>query len=331
VTLEALFSQLKSRKFAPVYFFCGEETYYIDQLVQYIEQNTLTPDEREFNQTVLYGLDITVEELISTAKRYPMMSEYQVVIVKEAQLLKQIDLLDHYLNNPQKSTILVIAYKGKEPDKRKSFGKNLEKTTVYFKSERLKEERMPEWISSYISKKGYRITARAAIMIAEFVGNELEKVANEVDKLFLNYPVGFEFTEKEVESNVGISKEYNVFEFQKALGQKNVLKANQIAFYFGSNSKNHPIQMIIGFLFQYFNKLLHYHWLKSQGERELPKALGVPYFFIKDYETAAKHYSPAKLIKIIHHLRDYDLRSKGINNTAADGELLKELTFKIVH
>ena len=314
-----------------MYFFCGEEPYYTDQLTQYIEQNALTEGEREFNQSVLYGIDVTPDDVVGTAKRFPMMSEYHVVIVKEAQLLKKAEELDKYIQNPQKSTILVIAWRGKEPDKRKSFGKNIEKNAVYFKSDRLKDERIPEWVSNYLHKKSYRITAQAAIMVAEFVGNELEKIVNEADKLMANFPPGYEIKEKDVEQQVGISKEYTVFEFQKALGTKNILKANQIAFHMAANPKNHPIQMTLGFLFGFFSKILHYQWLKSKNETNYASAMGVSPYFIKDYETAARNFSPAKLIRIMQHLRDYDLRSKGFNSDTDSSELLKELTFKIIH
>ncbi len=331
MTLDAIYKDLKARKFSPVYFFCGEEPYYTDQLTQYIEQNVLSDDEREFNQTVLYGIDVTPDDIVGTAKRFPMMSEFQVVIVKEAQLLKKYEELEKYILNPQKSTILVISWRGKEPDKRKSFSKNIEKHAVYYKSDRLKDEKIPEWVSTYLQRKSYRITAQAAIMVAEYVGNELEKIVNEVNKLITNFPAGSEIREVDVEQQVGISKEYNVFEFQKALGSKNILKANKIAFFMAGNPKNHPIQMTLGFLFTFFSKILHYHWLKSRNETNFASAMGVPPFFIRDYETAARNYSPAKLMRIMQHLRDYDLRSKGFNSDTDNGELLKELTFKIIH
>ena len=331
MTIDSIYKDLRARKFSPVYFFCGEEPYYIDQLTQYIEQNVLSEDEREFNQSVLYGIDVTPDEVVGTAKRFPMMSDYQVVIIKEAQLLKKAEELDKYLLHPQKSTILVIAWRGKEPDKRKSFGKNIEKNSVYFKSDRLKDEKIPEWVSNYLHKKSYRITAQAAIMVAEFVGNELEKIVNEADKLMANFPPGYEIKEKDVELQVGISKEYNVFEFQKALGTKNILKANQIAFHMAANPKNHPIQMTLGSLFGFFSKILHYQWLKSKNQTNYASAMSVPPFFIKDYETAARNYSPAKLMRIMQHLRAYDLRSKGFNSDTDSSELIKELTFKIIH
>jgi DNA polymerase-3 subunit delta len=261
-----------------------------------------------------------------------MMSEYQVVIVKEAQLLKKMEELEAYITNPQPSTILVIAMKGKEPDKRKSFGKEIVKRSVYLKTERIKDDKIPEWVGNYLRKKGFSITARAAIMLAESVGNELEKIVNETDKLTINIPQNQEITEQHVEQMVGISKEYNIFEFQKALGNKNIFKANQIAFYFADNPKSNPIPVLIASLYSYFSKLLQFQYLKSMGNNDIAKQLGINPYFIKDYETGARHYNPAKLIRIMHTLRDCDLRSKGVNSDGADhGELIKELTFKLIH
>lgn len=332
VSVESVFKELQARKFAPVYMLCGEESYYIDQLSNYIENNVLTEDEREFNQTVLYGIDVTADDVMATAKRYPMMSEYQVVIVKEAQQLKDIEKLVPYLNNPQSSTVLVICYKGKEPDKRKEFYKSLLKNdAVYFVSERPRQEKMPEWVNRYFTKKGYRITPNAAILLSEFVGNELEKVCNEADKLFLNSPAGSEINEKDIERQVGISREFNVFEFQKALGTRNVFKANQIALNL-AGQKATPLPMVMGSLFSFFSKLLHYQWLKSKGETNMASAMGISPYVMKDYEVAARNYPPFKLLRIMSHLRNYDLKSKGLNNESAnETELLKELTFKIVH
>ncbi len=330
-SIESVYEDLKNRKFAPIYLFTGEEPYYIDQLSDYIENNVLTEDERAFNQSVLYGLDVSAEDVIATAKRFPMMSDYQVVIIKEAQQMKDTDQLVSYINNPQPSTILVFCFKGKEPDKRKKFYDSISKKGIYYVSERLKQEKMPEWVSNHFRKKGYRITAGAAVLLSEHVGNELEKVTNESDKLFLNAPVGSEINEKDIEKQVGISREFNVFEFQKALGQKNVFKANQIAMNI-AGQKNTPLPMVMGSLYSYFSKLLHYQWLKGKGETNMASAMGVPPFFIRDYEQAARNFPPAKLLRIMNHLRNYDLKGKGFTNDAADdAELLKELTFKIVH
>jgi len=332
MNIEPIIKDLKAKKFAPIYFFCGDEPYYIDQLTKYIEDNVLSADEREFNQTVLYGLETTPEEIIVTARRFPMMSDYQVVIVKEAQLLKKMEDLEAYVAHPQPSTILVIAMKGKEPDKRKNFGKEIVKRSVYLKTERIKDDKIPEWVGNHLRKKGFSITARAAILLAESVGNELEKVVNETEKLIINIPQNQEITEHHVEQMVGISKEYNIFEFQKALGTRNVLKANQIAFYFADNPKSNPIPVLIASLYSYYSKLLQFQYLKNTGGNDIAKQMGINPYFIKDYETAARHYNPAKLIRIMHTLRDCDLRSKGVNSDGADhGELIKELTFKLIH
>lgn len=332
MNIEPIIKDLKARKFAPVYFICGDEPYYIDQLTKYIEDNVLSVDEKEFNQTVLYGLETTAEEIIVTAKRFPMMSEYQVVIVKEAQLLKKMEDLETYILNPQPTTILVISMKGKEPDKRKSFGKEIVKRSVYLKTERIKDDKIPEWVGNHLRKKGFSITARAAIMLAESVGNELEKVVNETEKLVINIPPDQEITEQHVEQMVGISKEYNIFEFQKALGTKNILKANKIAFHFADNPKNNPLPLLIASLYSYYLKVLQFSYLKNSGNTDIGKEIGINSYFLKDYETAARNYTPAKLIRIMHTLRDCDLRYKGVNSDGADyGELIKELTFKLIH
>lgn len=332
MTFDAILKDLKAGKYNPVYFLCGEETYYIDQISDYIEKNVLTDDEKEFNQTILYGLDVSAEDVKSVAGRYPMMSRYQVVILKEAQLMRKIDALGEYIAKPQESTILVICYKGKTLDKRTNFATSVKNHTVYLESTRLKEDKIPEWFTRYVEAKGYKIKTRAAIMVAEAVGNDLEKLTNEAEKLFIRFAPGYEITEKDVELLVGISREYNVFELQKALGMRDVFKANQIAFYMANNPKNYALPATLALLYGYFSKILLMHYLKSKGERELAKAMGVPPFFLRDYETAGRQYSPAKLIKIMRHLRDYDLKSKGVNNESADeGSLLKELVFKIVH
>ncbi|MCC6769155.1 MAG: DNA polymerase III subunit delta [Bacteroidia bacterium] len=332
VTAEAVLKDLKNRQFHPVYFLCGEEPFYIDQISSFIESSILDESERDFNQSILYGLEVSASDVVAVAKRFPMMSEYQVVLVKEAQLMKGMEALEPYILKPQPSTVLVICYKGKEPDKRKTFSKILEKEAVYVKSDRLKDDKIPEWIGRFLFKRGFKIQPKAAIMMAEFVGNELEKVANEAEKLMVNFQTGYEFTEKDIERIVGVSREYNVFELQKALGKKDIFTANKIAFFMAGNPKNHPIQAILGSFIGYFSKVLHYQWLRSKGNTDFAKSMGVNPYFIRDYEIAANNYSPAKIIRIIHHLRDNDMRSKGVNNeSASGGDLLKELVFKILH
>ena len=362
MTPEAVFKDLKAKKFHPVYIFHGEEPYYNDQLVQYIEENVLSVDEKEFNFTTLYGADVSPEDVIVAARRFPMLADVQVTIVKEAQAMKRsgpdvFQRLVPYLENPNKTTILVLFFRGTKIAKRavsggddaeqeeksaegKSAGKKKKrsfydaaKDHILVESVKLREDKIPEWAAQYFQKKGFRIQARAAILLAESLGNELEKVAGEAQKLMINHAPGYEFTEKDVELLVGVSKEYGLFELQKALSTRNVLKANRIAYFMGQQEKALPIQMVLSGLLGYFAKVLQYHWLKGNASHgDIASAMGVNPYFLRDYETAARNFNPAKVIKIIHHLRDYDMRSKGWGTPQTDqGELMKELVFKIVH
>jgi DNA polymerase-3 subunit delta len=329
---ENILKDLKNKVYHPVYFLQGEEPYFIDVITDYIANNVLSDMEREFNQTVLYGKDVDTLTIVSYAKRYPMMSNHQVVIIKEAQDLKQLENLESYIENPLKSTILVFCYKYKNLDKRLKFAKAIDKKAVLFTSSKLYENKIPDWITNYLKVKNYKINDKAAILIAEYLGNDLSKVSNELDKLMLNVPVGTKISVKHIEDNIGISKDFNVFELQTALGRKNVLKANQIAIYFAANQKNNPFVMTIGTLYSYFSKLLIYHTLENKSPNTVASALKVGPYFVGDYEMAAKNYSLGKLVDIINYLREYDLKSKGVDSGNSDGgSLLKELIYKILH
>ncbi len=332
MTYDQIIRNLKNKIYHPVYFLAGEEPYYIDQISDYIADNVLTDQEKEFNQTVIYGRETNVTSIISFAKRYPMMANYQVIIVKEAQDIQKIEDLASYIEKPLDSTLLVINYKYRKVDKRKTFFKTIDKKGVLFESARLYDNQIPGWISSYLKEKGYRITPKASFMLAEYLGTDLSKIVNETSKLFLNIPLNSEITEDEIERNIGISKEYNIFEFHNAIGAKNILKANQIAGYFAANPKDNSIVKTIMVLYNYFTKLMIYHQLKDKSKNSIASALSVHPFFVKDYQDAAKNYSYAKLTRIISLLREYDLKSKGVNNVSTDeGELLRELLFKILH
>jgi len=332
MTYDQIIRNLKNKIYHPVYFLAGEEPYYIDQISDYIADNVLTDQEKEFNQTVIYGRETNVTSIISFAKRYPMMANYQVIIVKEAQDIQKIEDLASYIEKPLDSTLLVINYKYRKVDKRKTFFKTIDKKGVLFESARLYDNQIPGWITSYLKEKGYRITPKASFMLAEYLGTDLSKIVNETSKLFLNIPLNSEITEDEIERNIGISKEYNIFEFHNAIGAKNILKANQIAGYFAANPKDNSIVKTIMVLYNYFTKLMIYHQLKDKSKNSIASALSVHPFFVKDYQDAAKNYSYAKLTRIISLLREYDLKSKGVNNVSTDeGELLRELLFKILH
>jgi DNA polymerase-3 subunit delta len=336
-----IIKDLKARKFKPLYLLQGEEPFYIDQVVDYIENNVLSDAERGFNQTILYGKDTDMATILSAAKRYPMMSDYQVIIVKEAQDLKwaketegsgkEAEFVLSYFEKPLPSTILVLAYKYATFDKRKKIYKAIAKTGIIFQSDLVRDYQLTPWIESFIKDKGYKIEARAAALMAEYLGTNLSKIANEIDKLCLNLSTDVVINTDHVQKNIGISKEYNVFELQKAMVARNAFKCNQIVNYFANNPKANPMVMVLANLGGYFTKVLKYHYLPNKGDAA--KELGVNPYFVKDYEAAARTFSYAKTFDIISLLREYDLKSKGLDSTGniSEGELMKELIFKIIH
>jgi DNA polymerase-3 subunit delta len=327
-----ILSDLKKRIYYPVYLLSGEEPYFIDLISDAIEGEVLSDIEKEFNQTILYGRDVNVSIILDHAKRYPMMSSHQVVIVKEAQEIKALDDLIPYIEKPLNTTILVLCYKYKKFDKRKSVYKLIEKKGVVFDSARIYEEKIPGWIVSQVEANGYTISPKAASMISDALGNDLSKVSNELGKLYINLPKASLITEKLVEDNIGISKDYNFFELQKALVNRNIPKANRIIAYFASNPKENPLIKNVILLFHFFSKVLLYHSVRSKTDAEVASVLGVPVFFLNDYKTAVRCYSPGKVVEIISLLREYDLKSKGVDaGSATDGELTKELIYKILH
>ncbi|MFN3404054.1 MAG: DNA polymerase III subunit delta [Cytophagaceae bacterium] len=337
-TPESVLKDLKSGKYAPVYFLQGEEPYYIDAIAEYVEKNCLNESEKGFNQTVMYGKDVVMNTILLNAKKFPMFSDRQVVIVKEAQEVSDLGKdagdkqLEAYIQNPLPSTVLVFCYKYKTLDGRKSLGKSLDKFAILVNSKKIYDNKLPEWVEGYCKEKGYPITHRAAIILSDYIGNNLSRIANEIDKLVINLKEKIEITEALVEKYVGISKEYNVFELQAALTKRDVLKANRILKYFESDPKNNPAIPIIANLFSFFSKVLMVHAAEDKSESGLAKVLGVNPFFVKDYIAAAKAYPYPKAVHIIHHIRQADLHSKGIDNISrTEGEILKELVFKILH
>jgi DNA polymerase-3 subunit delta len=340
---QQILTDLKKKVYQPVYFLMGDEPYFIDTVSDYIEKKVLDENEKEFNQTILYGRDVDVLTILSAAKRFPMMSERQVVIIKEAQDIRDLVKAGKgddkhkppfltYIENPQKSTLLVICYKYKKLDMRTALGKSIAKHAVVLESKKLYDNKVPDWIGSYLKNKNYSISPSACVMIAEYLGTDLSRIVNELDKLMINLPEKSEITVEHVQANIGISKEYNSFELQNALGRKDVLKSNRIVNYFAANDKDHPLVVTVSSLYGYFSKLLTYHFLPDKSKNTAATALGVHPFFLADYERAAKLYQPVKLKAIISNLREYDLKSKGVGNTSVNGgELLKELVFKILH
>jgi DNA polymerase-3 subunit delta len=333
MTYEQLIGELKNKTFSPIYFLYGDEPYYIDLVTDFITAHVLSEAEKSFNQTVVYGKDSDAGQVINLAKRFPMMASHQVVVVREAQELKDFENLIYYAEHPLPSTLLVLAYKYKSPDKRKKVFRALEKSGISFESKKLYDNQVPGWISGYASNRKYRIEPKAAALLSEFLGSDLSRIANEMEKLFI--AIGAKertITSTHVEENIGISKDYNQFELQNALGKRDVVKANRIINYFAENQKDHHITQTISSLYYYFNKLLLIHYLKDRSKQNVAATLKVNPFFVQDYEAAAKRYSATKVVGIISLLRTYDMRSKGFdgNNTPA-GELLKEMVFKILH
>jgi DNA polymerase-3 subunit delta len=328
---DQIVASIKSKAFSPVYFFCGEEEFFIDQLVDAVEANVLTETEKAFNQTTIYGKDATGQIVIETCRRLPMMSDKQLVIIKEAQSFKEIDSIINYLKNPVKSTILVIAYKHGLPDKRKSFGKEIQKQSVYFESNPLRDYQMPPWIKKYIKDKGYKIDDAAVALLAEYTGTDLSTVANEISKLVINKPKGSNITSADIETGVGVSKEYNSFELSNALANKDVTKAHKIVNYFVANPKNGPIPLVLGTLQGFFSKVWVCYHNRQKADNDLAALLRVNPYFVKDYKAAVAKYPVQKMEYIFYVLEEYDLRSKGIgNNSIKEGELLKEVIIKIL-
>lgn len=323
-------TSIKNKEIKPIYFLMGEEAYYIDAISKFIEETVLTEEEKGFNQTILYGRDVTIDDIVSTAKRFPMMAERQVVIVKEAQdLSRTIENLISYLENPQPSTVLVICYKYKKLDKRKKLYKAIEKVGVLFESKKLYDNQVPDWIKRVLAGKGYTITPKASQMLVEFLGNDLGKINNELEKLQLICKPEEEINAQIIEENIGISKDFNNFELQNAISTRNVKKAFGIIQYFTHNPKSHPLVLTVSLLFGFFSKVLKYHALtnKSQASR----VLGVSPYFIKDFEIAARNYPMKKVSAIIASIREIDMKSKGVGANLSQGELLKELLVKVMN
>lgn len=339
MVIDPIIKDIRDRKFSPIYWLQGEEAFFIDVISDYLQDHVLTDMEKEFNLHVLYGKETDVSTIVSYCKRYPMMSDYQVIIVKEAQNLSQLELLTSYAENPVKSTLLVICYRYKTLDKRTSLFKKLKDNALFFESKKLYDNQVAEWISSYVSRKKYKIGAAACQLLADFLGTDLGKIVNEVGKLFINLPQGSEITTRIIEENIGISKDFNVFELQNAFGRKDEFKVFQIVKYFSDNPKENPNIKTLAVLYGYFSKLLLLNYAlygKPQNrvtdKDALVKLTGLSPFFLEDYKKAARNYSLPALLKIMTYLKECDLKSKGVDNSSAnDGELLKELAWKILH
>jgi len=327
-----IIQDLKNGIIHPIYFLSGEEAYFIDQIADYIEDHILDETEKGFNQIILYGRDVSIDDIVSNAKRYPMMAERQVVIVKEAQdLIRTIDKLSAYVDNPQPTTVLVLCYKYKKLDKRKPLYKALQKKGVFYESKKLYENQVASWIQRTLSAKGYTIHPKAAQMLVEFLGADLGKINNELEKLQLILPKGSTISPEAIEENIGISKDYNNFELRKAVGQRDIVKAQRIAQYFIYNPKDNPLVLTIGTLFGFFSQLLQYHGLPSKDKSTVAKTLRINPYFVDEYVTAARNYPMKRVSAIISLLREADMKSKGVAaSTFATPDILKEVLVRIM-
>ena len=324
--------KIKNGQIHPIYFLMGEEPYYIDKISDYIQENLLAEEEKGFNQMVLYGRDTSIDEIVSNAKRYPMMAERQVVIIKEAQdLSRSIEKLESYATNPQPTSVLVFCYKYKSIDKRKKLYKTISKTGVIFESKRLYENQIAGWIQNTLKSRDYTISPKAAQMLVEFLGMDLGKIDNELQKLQLITPKGSLISPELIEENIGISKDFNNFELRKAIGMKDEVKAHQIINYFSQNPKDNPMVVTVTLLFSFFSQILQYHGLTDQSKTNVAKVLKVNPFFVSDYAVAARNYPMKKVSGIIGFLREADVKGKGVGAAnVGQGDLLKELLVKIM-
>lgn len=330
---QSIIADLKAKKYESIYFLEGEEGFYIDVITQYIHDYVLNDMEKEFNLTVLYGKDCDVPTIINTAKRFPMMAPYQVVIVKEAQNLDKIEELIHYVENPQPQTILVINYKYKKLDKRKALAKKLKEKSVHFESKKLYDNQIAGWIQSYVQTKNRSISPKASVMLYEFLGTDLSKIANELEKLSVLLPEGSnEITPQLIERNIGISKDFNAFELQKALVARNVFKANLIITHFAKNEKANALPGVLAVLYGFFANLMVAHYQTDKSKFALAKVLKVNPYFADDYVKALNVFSAGQVYRIIGYLRQADANSKGVGTvTASYSDIMKELVFKILH
>jgi len=329
----SIIQNLKKGIYHPIYLLQGEEPYYIDEISNWIEKNVLTEAERGFNQTIFYGKDSDALTIAEASMRFPMMASKQVIIVKEAQTLNKIETLVSYAEKPLASTILVLNYKYKKLDSRKKLAKSIKKNGVVFTSDKVRDYQLPKWVEGYLKGRNFSITPQAVQILTAYLGTSLGKVANELDKLIIAIKDTNMITPEDIEKNIGLSKDFNIFELQNALGAKNIFKANQIINYFGANDKLNPIQKTTSSLYTYFSKIFKYHFLKDKSERSVAIQLGVHPFFAKDYISAARKYSPTKLYEIIGILREYDMKSKGfgVSTMVSTADLQKEMIYKILH
>ena len=335
IEFEPLMKDIKERKFKPVYVLHGEEPYFIDCIVDLLESTILPEEQKSFNQTLVYGRDVDSSVVINAARRFPMMAQHQLVIVKEAQNIKDLDDISGYIEKAVESTVLVLAIKGKTLDKRKKLYKAAISKGLVFSSSKVKEYHLGSWITKITTGLGYKISPEAVALLVDHLGNDLSRIASELEKVTLNLVKGNTINVPDIEKNVGISREYTIFELQNAIGKKDTFKAFKISQYFASNPKASNFSMVFctATFYGWFNRLWIYHHLSDKSDKNVMSELHIPSIYaIKDYHETAKYFTLKKVKKAMMVIQEYDLKSKGVNSPGIDdGELLKEMVFKLLH
>lgn len=327
-----IIKEFKAKEAKPLYFLHGDESFYIDQIADAAIKYVLEESERDFNQTILYGKDADMNALQEQVKQYPMMAEKQLVILKEAQDVRDWSMLEPYFENPTDTTVFIMCHKHKKVDKRKKFFKLLQKNAVIFESKKLYENQVDGWIIKYLKSKGYTINQKATMLLIDFLGSDLGKISKELDKLALVLEKGTEISEVHIEENIGISKDYNTFELSNAIAKRDILKAHKIINYFEQNPKAAHISMIIPTIFSFFERLMKVHFAGTNDVKQLQSKLGMNYYAAMETVKAKNIYKPKKIAKNISLLHEYDLKGKGVNRgPGSDADLLRELIYQLMH
>ncbi|HLF46718.1 MAG TPA: DNA polymerase III subunit delta [Chitinophagaceae bacterium] len=328
---QKIIAEWEKNIFKPLYWLEGEEEYFIDKVIDYAEHKILNESEASFNLSVFYGKDAAWADILNACRRYPMFSEKQVVILKEAQQMKEVDKLEPYIEKPLHSTILIVSYKDKKIDGRTKFARLIREKGVLLSTKKLYEDKLPQWTEDMVNAKGMEIKRKALMLLVDHIGNDLNRLENEVDKILVNLGKRKTITEEDIEQFIGISKEFNVFEFQNAIAVKDLSRCMRIIQYFEANPKAAPIQLILPSFYSFFSKLYMIHGLQSHEEKSVAAVIGVHPFFVKDYLLASKQYSFPQIEKAILELHRYNLRSLGIKDGGTeDASLLKEMVYKII-
>lgn len=331
MNVEKILADLRKRNFKPVYWLEGDEEYFIDQVIQFAEHQILTEAEAGFNLSVFYGRDAAWADVINACRKYPMFSDLQVVILKEAQDMKQVEKLEGYVEKPLSSTLFFVGYKNKKVDGRTKLAKLIKEKAVLLTTKKLYDNELPEWISNLVASKSLSISNKAVLMLKDHIGNDLSRLNNEIDKLALNLGARKNITEDDIENFVGVSKEFNVFELQHAIAGKDLYKAMRIIQYFEANPKAGPMQLILPSLYNYFSKVQMIYGVPSRDDKSIAAAIGVNPFFVKDYLQTAVKFSSGEVEKVILLLHQYNLRGLGVNDAGtSDAMLLKEMVVKMI-